>query len=221
MGTILYYFYWLIIWLPCHIFFPARVINKKNMPKKGAILSCNHFAGIDPIFIGIYTVRKMHFFAKKELAKNWFLRVMAPAVGSIFVERGKADIGAVKKTLKVLNDDKVLMIFPEGSRNKDNEEMLELKAGAVTFSVKTDTNITPVIMWRRPKAFRKNFIYYGKPFGFSQYTGVKMTHEDKREATIFLTQKMAETQEELRAYLLKKRPKLVARYERKRMTNNE
>ena len=214
MGTLLYYFLYALFYIPSRIFLPARVINKKNRPKKGAILACNHLSAIDPIAIGMYTTRKMHFFTKKELSKNWFFRIMIPAVGSFFVERGKADIGAVKKSLKILNDGKVLMIFPEGHRNMDSDVIQELKAGAVTFAIKTDTRVIPVIIWRRPKACRRNFIYYGEPISFSQYKDVKMTQEDKRAATMILTQKMAAAQEELRAYLLSKRPRLLKRYER-------
>lgn len=211
---LIYYFYWILFFIPFRLFLPSRVINRKNRPKKRAILSCNHLSAVDPFVIGIHTRRRMHFFAKKELAKSRFLRIMVPAIGSVFVERGQADVGAMKKTLKILKEDNVLMIFPEGSRSKNNEEMQELKAGAVTFAVKTDTCVIPVILWRRPKFLRRNFIYYGRPASFSQYNA-RMTPEEKQEATLALTEKMTEAKQELRAWLAEKRPRLLARHERK------
>ena len=192
---------------------PTKVINKKRMPKKRGILACNHLTMIDPVYVAVYTKRKMHFFAKKELKRNFMLRWMIPGVGSVFVERGQADIAAVKKVLRLLKNEKILLIFPEGTRNLSSEDIMELKTGAVTFSVKTDAPIVPVIMWRRPKAFQRNFIYFGEPFSFEKYRGVKMTHDEKAEATAFLTEKMARTKEELRQWMLKNRPRLLRKHE--------
>ena len=216
-----YILLYIIFFIPSRLLYPTRVLNKQNMPKKRAILSCNHLSMIDPVYIAIYSRRKAHFFAKKELAKNRFLRFLVPAVGSVFVERGEADIAAVKKVLQILKKDKILMIFPEGTRNKTGEDIQELKTGAVTFAVKTDTPVIPVIVWRRPKAFRRNFIYYGKPISFAQYKDVKMSHAEKAEATAVLTEKMAEAKRELRDYLLKKRPRLLKRHEAKQAGENK
>lgn len=215
----LYFLYWIILYIPIHLLFPSRVVNRKNKPRKRAILACNHLSAIDPVVVGLYTRRRLHFFIKKELSKNWFMRVNVPLVGSIFVERGQADVGAIKKTLKILKEDNVLMIFPEGRRNKDGGEMQELKAGAVTFAVKTGACVIPVILWRKPKVFRRDYIYYGAPVSFSQYENTRMGQEEKREATLILTEKMAGAKEELRAWLAAKRPRLLKRHERK--TKNE
>jgi len=217
-----YYFMRVLFYIPSRIFLPARNINKKNMPKKRAILSCNHLSFIDPVAIGMYNRRRMRFFAKKELSKNWFMRWAVPTIGSVFVDRGQADVAAVKQVLQILKNDNVLMIFPEGTRNKDGAEMQELKTGAIMFAIKTDTKITPVIMWRKPKALRRNFIYYGEPIDLSRYKGVKMTPEEKWEATAILTDKMGGAREELSRWLMEKRPGLYRRHERnvKRETRN-
>ena len=210
---ILYLFLWITLFLPTRILYPTRVINQKFMPKKRGILACNHLSMIDAVYVAVYTKRKMHFFAKKELQKNFMLRWMVPGVGSVFVERGQADIAAVKKVLQILKKEKILLIFPEGTRNLTTEDIKELKTGAVTFSVKTGAPIVPIIIWRRPKFFRRNYIYFGKPFSFEQFKDIRMTHDDKAAATAILTEKMAETKEELRQWLLKKRPHLLKRHE--------
>lgn len=210
-----YYFFWTLILLPGRLLFPSRVLNRNNIPQKRAILSCNHLSLIDPVIVGLHTRRHLHFFAKKELSKNFIMRWLVPSIGGVFVERGEADIAAIKKVLRTLKEDKVLIIFPEGRRNKDSEDMQELRAGAIMFAVKTGAPVTPVILWRRPKPFRRNFIYYGTPVSFDEYRGVKMTREQKARATVTLTQKMNEAKEELHALLKVKKPRLYARYAKK------
>ena len=217
----LYYVIWCLIFLPFRILFPAKVINKKNMPAKRGIIACNHLALIDPAILAVHTGRHLHFIAKKELSRVPIFGAAIPKAGSVLVERGVPDVVAVKKVLKILKDDKILAVFPEGTRNKqDSEDMQELKSGAVMFAIKTDSEITPVIIWRRHKLFRRNFIYCGKPFALSAYKGVKMTSIEKGAATALLSDKMAAAREELNLWLQEKRPRLYARYLKKHNAEN-
>ena len=63
-----------LCWLPVRIFYPTKVIGKKNMLKKqGFVFACNHYSNMDPIIINIQLNTKMRFLAKKELFKNKFL----------------------------------------------------------------------------------------------------------------------------------------------------
>ncbi len=209
----LYYLVWSLVFLPFRLLFPAKVINKKNIPQKRSIIACNHLALIDPVIIAVHTRRMLHFIAKKELQRVPVLGPIIPAAGSVLVERGTADVAAVKKILKILKDDKVLVIFPEGTRNKQDEgEMQELKSGAIMFAIKTGSPITPVIIWRRHKLFRRNYVYYGRPFTLDAYKGLKMGHIEKAAANALLSEKMEKARGELNEWLKAKRPRLYKSY---------
>lgn len=74
-------------------------------------------------------------------------------VHAIPIDRGKTDLNAIKLSMRVLNDEKVLTIFPEGTRNKTEQELSEVKAGAAMFAIKTKTPIVPVWIKKKPKVF--------------------------------------------------------------------
>ena len=177
------------------IFWPTKVINANNAKKvKGAMFTCNHYSKFDSMIPYFVLFKKeAHALAKYELFQNpiagWFLHKM----GAIPVRRGEADIESVKQVLKVLKDGKQLLIFPEGTRNKeDTQEMAEFKTGTARFAIKTKVPVVPMIYYHSPKAFRKNWLYVGEPFTLEEFYGAR-TPEDNHKATELIRQKMDET----------------------------
>lgn len=179
------------------ILWPTKVINKDNYKKFGSgLMMCNHYSKADGIVIAskllkkdLNVVVKFEAFEGSKTA-NWFLR----SVGCIPVHRGEADITAVKEILKVLKDDKQLLIFPEGTRNKEGTpEMAEFKSGTARFAIKTKKPILPMIYYRQPKPFRRNYLYIGEPFDLEEFYQVKKTEENKDDATKYVYDKMVET----------------------------
>ena len=177
------------------IFWPTKVINAMNAKKvKGAMFTCNHYSKLDSMIPYFVLFKKeAHALAKYELFQNpiagWFLHKM----GAIPVRRGEADIESVKQVLKVLKDGKQLLIFPEGTRNKeDTQEMAEFKTGTARFAIKTKVPVVPMIYYHSPKAFRKNWLYVGEPFTLEEFYGAR-TPEENHKATELIRQKMDET----------------------------
>lgn len=174
---------------------PTKVVNAANAKKvKGAIFTCNHYSKMDSL-IPYFTLfkKEAHALAKYELFQNpiagWFLHKM----GAIPVRRGEADIESVKQVLRVLKDGKQLLIFPEGTRNKeDTQEMADFKTGTARFAIKTKSTIVPMIYYHSPKAFRKNWLYVGEPFTLDEFYGAR-TPEENHKATELIREKMDET----------------------------
>ena len=109
---------------------------------------------------------------------------------------------AFKNSIKVLKNNKPLGIFPEGTRNKGNEEsdMLEAKSGAIVFASKTGVPIIPMAIYRRPKLFRSNKILIGEPFYPTGANPSKLTKEEVDENT----KKLVEIINNLHAQLVDK-----------------
>ena len=61
--------------------------------------------------------KKINFMAKKEWFKGKFKNWLFRSLGAIPVDREKPDFASIKACLKVLKDDKPLVVFPEGTRN--------------------------------------------------------------------------------------------------------
>lgn len=94
-----------------------RVAGAEYVPKTGpAIIAANHVSMADPPLIACAIKRPLRFMAKKELFE-------APVIGNSFyqlgafpVARGTADRNAIRNAIKVLANDELLIVFPEGHR---------------------------------------------------------------------------------------------------------
>ena len=166
MKYILYRFLRFILKPFFKIIFRQIVIGFENIPDDGGvILAGNHTGNLDAAMMLYAPKRIVHMLAKKELfsnkLSNWFFRSM----GAIPVDRKIHDSNAKIEAIKVLNDDNVIGIFPEGTVNKTDEYLLPFKFGAVSFAYKTGAEIVPFAICGKYKIFKDNIIIiYGKPY---------------------------------------------------------
>lgn len=129
-----------IVWL----LFRPRIIGRENLRIKGAaIFVCNHISMIDPVIIMVATPRIVHFMAKAELFKNWFLNLFFRALLAFPVDRTKADMASLKKALHLLGGGKVFGIFPEGKRTITND-LDTLEKGAAFLASRSGAPIVPM-----------------------------------------------------------------------------
>lgn len=147
------------------LFFHPKIIGRENIPETGGvILAGNHRHIFDPCMPIISTKRPVHYMAKKELLSGifgWFFKL----VGCISVDRGHDNTLAKNEAIKVLEEGKVLGIFPEGTRNKTNDILLPFKYGAVSMSKKTNAYIVPFAITGKYKLFNNDLtIKFGKAF---------------------------------------------------------
>lgn len=196
--------FWLmkfITWLPFVILFPCKMIGKKNMPKGKAIIVCNHKSNCDYIYLFTKIWRKQFVLSKDSLYKNWFTRWFFKSCGGISVNRDNVGLSTIKESLNVLKKDKILTIFPEGTRNKTDEPLLEFKAGASVFAVKSGAPIVPMFIIKKGRAFKRNVIMVGEPIYFDNtYKG----EEGTNKANEIIKQKMLELKQQYENKINKK-----------------
>lgn len=193
-------FLWLsriICYIPLSIFHPTCVKGKKNLPKGKAILCCNHLSNWDIPLYYLNTSQHLKILAKKELFKKKFNGAILKAYGGIPIDRDGNDINAIKECMKALKKDKKLMIFPEGTRLKDDSKILgEFKSGLALIAIKTKTPIVPIWNAKRPKVFHRSVFVIGKPFELEEFYGKKIDEETLAEANKVVMQKMLELRQE-------------------------
>ncbi len=104
-------------------FYHPHITGKENIPEEGgAVIAGNHINIYDQcnVMMGlkrpIYYMAKKEYFDKKSIA--WFFK----SCGCIPVDREGDTSKAKESALKVLEEDKLLGIFPEGTRNGLKEE---------------------------------------------------------------------------------------------------
>ena len=182
-----------LYWIFCTIFFPTRVIGRKNMNKKKCIWASNHTTNFDVFILGTKHFCRFYGLGKAELFKNKLLGWYMRQIGTIPVHRGMSDISAVKQCLRVLKEkNKPLLIFPTGTRESTAEEVQDLKNGVAMFALKSNAPIIPMVFVRKPVIFRRNRFVIGEPIDVSQYQGQKATKEIYNEINEKITKSMEE-----------------------------
>lgn len=147
------------------IIFRIEVIGEENIPKNGGVILCsNHRSNNDAVFLAICQKRPIAFMGKDSLFKIPVLGFILKKVGAFPVKRGTGDIGAIRTAVKILREEKMLCIFPEGTRNKTASDLLEFKAGAVLIAYKAEANIVPCVIKGKIHPFSKIRIEFGKSF---------------------------------------------------------
>lgn len=196
----------IISYVPLRIIFPTKVINKDKYFKEKAIICSNHYASEDVLIIAQrFLWGQCRCVGKEELFKNkaiaWFLEKM----GGISIKRGESDMTAYKKIVQVLRDGKQLLIFPEGTRNKEGTpEMLPFQQGASSFAIKSKSPIIPMVYHKPLKPFRRNYLMVGDPVDLSKFSELP-SHEAREKATEYLYEQMSNLKKELAEIVEKKK----------------
>lgn len=143
----------------------VEIVNKENIPKSGrVVVAGNHKHNFDCLCLMSSTKRCVHFLAKKELYSG-IKKIIFNNIGTIAVDRSKKDPTVLKNAYKVLEDDKVIGIFPEGTFNKTKEIVAPFKIGAVKMASVTNSPIVPFAIVGDYKLFKKKLkVIYGKPY---------------------------------------------------------
>lgn len=174
-------FYRRIHWLLApvvRLIFPLDVQGREHLTDEAVVLCPNHSSALDPVLLACALRYDMplRIMAKKQLMDipvlGWFLGKM----GAFGVDRGNSDIGAIKTAIRCLRDGCKLMIFPEGTRVKDGEEV-DAKGGAAMIAIRSGVRMQPVYITTKKHAFRRNKIVFG-PVYAPVYTGRKGTAEE-------------------------------------------
>ncbi|MEG1519416.1 MAG: lysophospholipid acyltransferase family protein [Clostridia bacterium] len=195
-------------WLISLVVFPVKIFNKKKLPKTRCIVAMNHLSGWDPVIVVTHTDKLVHFMTKSTLYKSKFLKWVFNLFQFVPVNRDGTDYSAIKQVISILEKDKPFGIFPEGTRNyKDPDHIQEFKNGLALFAIKTQSPIYPVLLKRKTKAFRKNYITFGEPIFLDEFYGQRVTSELTDEATQVIWEKMNVVQGEFNAMLAEKYPK--------------
>ena len=200
----------IILFLPVVLFFPTTILHKENLPKRGkkAILTSNHFSNFDAIIYDIFLFRKFRYMGKKELFDNKVLGFFMKDFGGFPVDREQITPSTYKTAMGLLKNDKQIFIFPEGTRNKTGtNEIQEIKSGFLIFASKGESAITPMFMYRKPKAFRKNYVIVGKPFELVGENPKRLTKEELEENFERYLQVLNDLRNELNDYIESKRRK--------------
>lgn len=165
------------------LFFRWKVEGLHHIPHTGPLMICaNHIGNLDPPLVGCALPRKVHFMAKEELFRVPVFSWLLPMLGAFPVKRGEGDRQALKHSMQLLKEGKVLGIFPEGTRSKTGE-LGKAHFGAALIALKTNSPIVPVAIIGPYRLFRPIRIIFGEPIDVTPYTQGKVGTEVAGEVT--------------------------------------
>ena len=137
------------------ILFRPKAYGVENIPKDGSIIFAgNHKHALDPIVVMTFADRIVHYMAKEELFKGLH-GILFKKIGLIKIYRNRSNPHAIIEAEKILNNGGTIGIFPEGTRNKTDKELLKFRHGTAVIAKKTNAKIVPFAIKGKYKLFRR------------------------------------------------------------------
>ncbi|MCM1043763.1 MAG: 1-acyl-sn-glycerol-3-phosphate acyltransferase [Corallococcus sp.] len=164
-------------------FYPTKIYGQKKLEQKQLILVGNHISAWDPVLLYAWTKTHVSFMYKAEFQQNKFLRWAFDGLEFIPVNRGEVDISATKTAMRLLKRNRILGLFPEGSRNPNIDCLLPLKTGTALFAIKTKSPLRAFYVWDKAKIFRKSYYIIGEEFTLEEFYDKPITKELLNAAT--------------------------------------
>jgi 1-acyl-sn-glycerol-3-phosphate acyltransferase len=180
------------------IFYRRRIYGKENIPKDGPFIICsNHIKWIDPVVVGCAFPRrlKVYFMAKEELFRRRFIAYILKKVGAYPVNRKIADYSAIRRSFQLLSENKVIGLFPEGTRSKTGR-LQKAQDGAALIASRDSLPVVPVAIEGPYRIFHPLSVRIGAPFCLE-----KLEYNSRAEKKALLAQMSGRIMENIKNLL--------------------
>ena len=136
--------------------FRATATGRRYVPLEGpVIVAANHASLVDPPMIGLMCPRPVVTLAKQELWRVPVLRQWLDSLGAVAVNRGSADLAALRAALEVVKKEKALLLFPEGTRTSDGK-MAPIRRGVGWIACRSRAIVVPTFIEGSYQAFSRH-----------------------------------------------------------------
>jgi 1-acyl-sn-glycerol-3-phosphate acyltransferase len=173
VATALFYrFTKLVFGLMLLVWTRKQVVGLENVPRRGPlILASNHVNLLDPPLLAVLMPRRIIYMGKVELWRTPIIGPLYTLAGFIPVQRFGADLPALRKAEKVLRQNQVLGMFPEGTRSR-KPGLGKGQPGTAIIALRSGAPIVPVAVTGTARvAVPRSFfritrvgVVFGKPF---------------------------------------------------------
>lgn len=183
-----------------------QVYGLEHIPKGPAIIAPNHASFFDPPIIAASCPEEVYFLARKSLFEHFFLGTMIKNLNAFPVNMASQDLSAFKLIFRLLQEQKKVVIFPEGIRTLDGD-LSKIKPGIGMICMKSRSPVIPVYIhgafgiWPRnqrlPKITGKTACVFGTPLKWEEFSEL-----DKKSAQEALAKKLYDSIFSLRKWFL-------------------
>jgi len=159
-----------------------KVYGTENIPKqKGFLMYANHQGLFDIMAIAATCDEPLGVVMKKELANIPFLKQVRECTYSFAMDREdiKQSMQVILNVIEEVKKGRNYLIFPEGTRSRKQNELLEFHGGSFKCATKTKAAILPVALIDSYKVLDQKGcapvalqIHYLKPIEYEEYKGM-------------------------------------------------
>jgi pantoate ligase/cytidylate kinase len=119
----------------------------KNKDEKGRMIVMNHVSMLDPVVV--YVSQWVHGHRVRCIYKSEFDTTRAATwlfsrAGAFPVKRGTADLKAVRRAQRALERGEDVLVFPEGTRIKSDNEPVEIHGGFALIAQLAHADVLPI-----------------------------------------------------------------------------
>lgn len=135
------------------------VLGKDNIPTDTAVLYVGNHRSYFDIILGYIAVPGITgFIAKKEMNHYPLLRIWMRYIHCLFLDRNdiKQGLQTILAGVEKVKSGISIFVFPEGTRNKSDDEFLPFKAGSLKIAEKSGCPIIPVAINHSDDIFEKH-----------------------------------------------------------------
>ncbi|MBQ7991239.1 MAG: 1-acyl-sn-glycerol-3-phosphate acyltransferase [Oscillospiraceae bacterium] len=127
-----------------HIWYDFRIEGEENVPREeGVLIAANHRTYADPVLLTMPMRRPVKYMAKEELFKNPIFAEFIRELGAFPIRRGAGDMTVINDTVERLKKGYNVVIFPEGTRQKENK-VGRGKTGVALIAGKSGAAVLPM-----------------------------------------------------------------------------
>ena len=109
-----------VAWPLGKLYFDFETRGLEHVPLRGGVLAAaNHASYLDPPLLGNATPRVMYYMARAELFRGKLAGPFIKLWGAFPIRRDMWSAGGLKTALRKLDEGKLVMYFPEGTRSYD------------------------------------------------------------------------------------------------------
>ncbi len=108
------------------------------------IIASNHISGLDPLILISATSRPIRFMIAKEEYENPLLNWLYRGAQCIPVDRRGRVEAAFRETIKAINNNELIGIFPQGGIHCAEEPRKTIKPGIIKLSQLTECEVLPI-----------------------------------------------------------------------------
>ena len=147
-----------------HTLMPVKIHHPERLRREPPfLLIANHRHALDPVVMAMGVPKhQVVFLAKKELGKNPFIRKVLTRLHCIMVDRHNTDMEAMRACMKAVRANRILLIFPEGTRHHEGQ-MEQIETGTALIAMRSRVPVIPVYFAGKLAFFRRTHLYVGEP----------------------------------------------------------